>query len=67
MDGTSANILQTSLCSLNSSDGCDPDRRPVGAYTPNQTREQITATVYYNNNVSFAELRMYMYMHHGSV
>ena len=58
VDGTSASILQTSLCSLNASDGCDRDQRPVGAYTPSQTREQITATVYYNNNVSFAKLHV---------
>ena len=59
VDGSSANFLQHSLCS----DNCSHVDRPVAAYTPNQTREQITATVYYNNNVSFAELHVLHYRH----
>ena len=61
VDGSSANILQGLLCSLGTEDNCSHVDRPVAAYTPNQTREQITATVYYNNNVSFAELHV---LHH---
>ena len=53
VDGSSANILQGLLCSLGTEDNCRHVDRPVAAYTPNQTREQITATVYYNNNVGF--------------
>ena len=70
VDGSSANILQGLLCSLGTEDNCRHVDRPVAAYTPNQTQEQITATVYYNNNVSFAELctfftlQMYVYNIH---
>ena len=58
VDGVSANLLQNSACAVNSSTGksvgcmCESfDNRPVGKYYPDQT-PQITATVFYNNNVS---------------
>lgn len=56
VDGASANLLQNSACQVDSTDepvGCMSesfDNRPVGKYYPDQTR-QITATVFYNNNV----------------
>ena len=54
VDGVSANILQLLAC-VNESfhDGCDGEsrnNRPVAEYYPNQT-SQISATIFYNNNV----------------
>ena len=45
VDGVSANVLQSRACNEEVSQSC-----PVGKFYPNQT-QQISATVYYNNNV----------------
>ena len=53
VDGLSANLQQTFLCSdrLENTSFCKGMDRPLAAVTPAQTQQQITATVYYNNNV----------------
>ena len=53
VDGLSANILQLFLCSeeLQNTSFCKKENRSLAAVTPAQTQQQITATVYYNNNV----------------
>ena len=58
IDGASANFQQRFLCSekLEGKTYCNSADRPLAAVTPAQTQQQITATVYYNNNV---RLQMY--------
>ena len=53
VDGTSANFQQIFLCSeeIEKSSLCHIEKQPLAAVAPAQTRRQITATVYYNNNV----------------
>ena len=55
VDGVSANLLQLLACSnvTNTNSGCDgesEEQRPAAEYYPDQS-PQISATVFYNNNV----------------
>ena len=58
VDGFSANLVQSTICNVINED--DNLTSPLAVYTSDFTKQKISATVYYNNNVKYN--REYDYM-----
>ena len=54
VDGSSADLLQQQVCPADT----DNSNQPVASYAPDQTTGQVTATVFYNNNVSYIHVNV---------
>ena len=56
VDGFSANLVQSTICNGTNED----DTSPLAVYTSDFTKQKISATVYYNNNVKYNESMIIM-------